>query len=155
MREWLGEGPAAAGFPGIGVAGLRARLMTFSKQLKVEAAKLMEEEQAQLKKEKEKAAKLAAELQKKQKASQKGQASQAAAAAIAVQLDEGHSFGLADLSDKAKDAIYKVVLRGLRVCGSCNYQSGCLRCCVEKAEAYWLKQEAPAAGGKKDKATKQ
>jgi hypothetical protein len=48
MREWFGEGPAAAGYPGIGVAGLRARLMTFSKQLKIEGAKLREEEKAKL-----------------------------------------------------------------------------------------------------------
>ena len=60
-----------------------------------------------------------------------------------------------DLSDAAKDAIYKVVLKGLRVRSRCNYQSGCLSCCVEKTEAYWLKQEAPAVGGKKGKATKQ
>ena len=115
---------------------------------------------AEAKKEKDQAAKVAAELQKKQKASQKGQASQAAAA-IAVGLDEGHSLGLADLSDAAKDAINKVVLKGLRVCSRCNYQSGCLSCCVEKAEAYWLKKEkaekekAEALGGKKGKATKQ
>jgi hypothetical protein len=154
IREWCGEGPGAAGFPGLGVPGLRARLMTFSKQLRVEAVKLEEMRKAEVKKEKDQAAKVAAELQKKQKASQKGQASQAAAA-IAVGLDEGHSFGLADLSDAAKDAIYKVVLKGLRVRARCNYQSGCSSCCVEKAEAYWLKKEAPAVGGKKGKATKQ
>jgi hypothetical protein len=90
------------------------------------------------------------------KASQKSQSSQAAAAATAAQLDEGHSFGLQDLSNAAKDHIHKVAMTGLRVCGRCNYQSGCSSCCVEKAEAYWLNKENPATAGagKKGKATK-
>ena len=63
---------------------------------------------------------------------------------LAVALSEANrSFQKEDLSPEAYGKMKSAGCKA-GICGSCRYQSGCLRCDEFKAFRYWKKKEEPA-----------
>ena len=59
-----------------------------------------------------------------------------------------------DLRPEFRDPYLRVREKGMGVCSSCRWTSGCLRCDPEKAWSYYVRQELGLAGSKAKKAKK-
>ena len=61
-------------------------------------------------------------------------------------VNKNKQLSLDDLAPAVRLILDKIAAQGVRVCGSCRYTSGCLRCDLWKAQRYYLGKEANARG---------
>ena len=125
-----GEVPAALGWPCETVVSWRQRLSVITDSLLVEAQKQLEEKKAKASKEKaakEKAKKAQTAVAER---TAKAKAALQEGGQLAGQLSKlGRRFCLEDLSKEALEALNKIREKGnFRICASCRWTSGCLRC---------------------------
>ena len=140
------SGPASRGWPDNLQSDWKIKLQKLQKGLQAEFGKLIKakhelENQAEsLKKKQEFAHNKASERLKKLK----DHKSAAALDAIANMTKNSQFFRVKDLSDHAVYQIQRAEEKLTR-CGSCRYQTGCLRCDAAKALSYHIRNEAQKA----------
>ena len=140
------SGPASRGWPDQLQSDWKIKLQKLQKALQGEFGKLMkakheaEKQAASLKKKQEDAHTKASERLKKLK----DHKSAAALDAIASMTKHSQYFRVKDLSDHAVYQIQRAEEKLTR-CGSCRYQTGCLRCDAAKALSYHIRNEAQKA----------
>ena len=140
------SGPASRGWPDQLQSDWKIKLQKLQKALQGEFDKLMkakheaEKQAASLKKKQEDAHTKASERLKKLK----DHKSAAALDAIANMTKNSQFFRVKDLSGHAVYQIQRAEEKLTR-CGSCRYQTGCLRCDAAKALSYHIRNEAQKA----------
>ena len=140
------SGPASRGWPDHLQSDWKIKVQKLQKALQTEFDKLMkakheaEKQAASLKKKQEDAHTKASERLKKLK----NHKSAAALDAIANMTKNSQFFRVKDLSDHAVYQIQRAEEK-LTLCGSCRYQTGCLRCDAAKALSYHIRNEAQKA----------
>jgi hypothetical protein len=144
MRCFLGQGRAAQKCGhSANAEKFRKRMKTLTLQLSAELKKTSDEKEKQV---------AAVEKAKKSEQHKKGYQAKVQElkkveeelAALAKQLQgENKSFSVEDLSKAEKLNIAQLKTSGAGVCGSCRWQSGCLRCDWKKRFEYVRKKEEP------------
>ena len=142
------EGPASKGSIHLLRINWKQRLITITKQLHVERDKRIKEQKKEDEKEKKDAQTMRQKMEAKAAKALKNFAIASEDEKVAHQYwHEGRKLRVDDLSPEIQAKIQKIRDEGnLRICGSCRYQSGCLRCDVAKAERYWLRKETEKRG---------
>jgi hypothetical protein len=148
--EWCGCGPAACGHPNLVRLNWELRLQTLSAQLKNEETyrrQCLEKEQIAHQKQ---AAVAAKELRKKaeqaKRAQELGEAISIELALADEYVNKNKKLTILDLSQDIRNKIERIALLGVKICVSCRYSSGCLRCDVDKATRYHLRKESERRG---------
>jgi hypothetical protein len=148
--EFLGAGPAAVGHPDVLRINWVSRLPKLSVMLAKEIAKKAEElkaqELAEAKTGEAASAKIRMLAQTAKTKKALGEAVQAEELLALEYINKNRRLCLEDLSAETKTKLLVIAARGIKLCGSCRYQSSCLRCDVWKAQRYHLRKEAQLRG---------